>query len=195
MLPEPRFDGDISLEQTLLKRRSVRDYAVAPVTLNEVAQLLWAAQGITDPRGLRTAPSAGATYPLEVYLVAGNVAEVIPGVYRYDPPKHKLVRTLDGDVRVDLSAAALGQSWVKEGAVNIIFTAVYERTTRIYGDRGIKYVHMEVGHAAQNVCLQAVALGLGVVVVGAFYDDRVSEVLNLPTNEKPLYIIPVGRIK
>jgi len=195
ILPEPRYDSDVSLEQTLLKRRSVRDYTGEPLTLNEVSQLLWAAQGITDPRGLRTAPSAGATYPMETYLVAGNVAKVAPGIYRYDPAKHKLVKVLDGDVLADLAAAALGQSWVKEGAINIVFTAIYERTTQRYGERGIRYVHMEVGHAAQNVYLQAVALNLGTVVIGAFYDDRVRNVLNLPGNEQPLYIMPVGKIK
>lgn len=192
-LPDPRYDSKISLEQTLLKRRSIRDYTGEPLTLHETSQLLWAAQGITDARGLRTAPSAGATYPLETYLVVGRVENVTHGVYRYDPPTHKLVKVLEGDVRVDLAAAALGQNWVKEAAINIVLTAIYERTTRRYGDRGTKYVHMEVGHAAQNVCLQAVALNLGAVVVGAFYDDRVSKVLNLPRDEQPLYIIPVGR--
>ncbi len=194
VLPEPRLDSDVSLEQALLTRRSVRDYTGEPLSLDEVSQLLWAAQGITDPRGFRTAPSAGATYPLETYLVVGNVVNVTPGVYRYDPAQHKLVQVVDGDVMADLAAAALGQSYVEEGAINIVFTAVYERTTHRYGDRGIRYVHMEVGHAAQNVYLQAVALNLGTVVIGAFQDDQVNQVLNLPGNEQPLYIIPVGTI-
>lgn len=192
-LPEPRHDSDVSLEKALLKRRSARDYTGESLTLNEVSQLLWAAQGITDPRGLRTAPSAGATYPLETYLVVGDVGNVTPGVYRYDPSRHKLVMVLDGDLRADLAAAALGQSFVEEGAINIVFTAIYERTTRRYGDRGIRYVHMEAGHAAQNIYLQASALNLGTVVVGAFHDDRVREILSLPQQEQPLYIIPVGR--
>lgn len=196
VLPEPRLDSDVSLEQTLLKRRSVRNYADEPLTLTEVSQLLWAAQGITDPRSsFRTAPSAGATYPLETYLVVGNVVDVSPGVYRYDPAKHKLTKVLDGNVGADLAAAALGQSWVGEGAMNIVLAGVYERTTNRYGERGIRYVHMEAGHAAQNIYLQAVALNLGTVVVGAFHDDQVSQVLNLPRNEQPLYIMPVGRIK
>lgn len=192
-LPKPRFDSDVSLEETLSKRRSVRDFTKEPLTLVVVSQLLWAAQGVTDPRGFRTAPSAGATYPLETYLVVGEVEGLAQGVYRYDPAKHALVRVIDGDVRMELAAAALGQSWVKEGTINIVFTAIYERTTRRYGERGIRYVHIEVGHAAQNVCLQAAALNLGAVVVGAFYDDHVKEILNLPRDEHPLYIIPVGR--
>lgn len=192
-LPEPRHNSGISIEETLLKRRSVRDYTGEPLTLPEVSQLLWAAQGITDPRGLRTAPSAGATYPLETYVVVGDVENLAQGVYRYHLPKQELVKVLDGDLRTELAAAALGQSWVREGAINIVFTAIYERTTRRYGDRGIRYVHMEVGHAGQNVYLQAVALGLGTVVIGAFRDDQVKEILNLPQDEHPLYIMPVGR--
>lgn len=194
-LPKPRFDSDVPVEETLLKRRSVRDYTGKPLTLQEVSQLLWAAQGVTDPKGLRTAPSAGATYPLETYLVVGDVEGLTQGVYRYDPAKHGLVRVIGRDLRAELAAAALGQSWVKEGAINIVFTAIYERTTLRYGDRGVRYVHMEAGHAAQNIYLQAVALSLGTVVVGAFYDDRVREVLNLSRDEHPLYIMPVGRTK
>ncbi|MBT9149799.1 MAG: SagB/ThcOx family dehydrogenase [Dehalococcoidia bacterium] len=193
-LPEPRHDGDVSVEATLLKRRSVRDYTGEALTLQEVSQLLWAAQGITDPRGLRTAPSAGATYPLEILLVVGDITNLPQGVYRYKPHEHKLVKVLEGDLRAKLAHAALGQTWVREGAINIIITAIYERTTRRYGDRGIRYVHMEVGHVGQNIHLQAVALNLGTVVVGAFRDDQVKKILNLPPDEHPLYIMPVGRI-
>ena len=192
-LPEPRYDSNVSLEETLLKRRSVRDYTDEPLTLHEVSQLLWAAQGITDPAGLRTAPSAGALYPLEVYVVVGSVQSLSPGVYRYEPDGHQLVKTVDDDKRAGLAAAALEQGCVKEGAINIVFTAVYERTTQKYGERGIRYVHMEVGHAAQNVYLQAVAFNLGTVVIGAFHDDQVMEILSLPQQEQPLYIMPVGR--
>ena len=192
-LPEPRYDSDVSVEQTLLQRRSVRDYTGEPLSLQQVSQLLWAAQGITDRQGLRTAPSAGALYPLEIYLVVGDVENLVRGVYRYQPVGHALRRVLDGDLRAKLAAAALGQGCVKEGAINIVFTAVYERTTQRYGERGIRYVHMEVGHAAQNVYLQAVALHLGTVVIGAFHDDQVREILSLPQQEQPLYIMPVGR--
>jgi len=192
-LPEPRYNGDVSIEQSLLQRRSIRSYTGEPLTLQEVSQLLWAAQGITDPRGFRTAPSAGALYPLEVYVVAGDVQDLSPAIYRYEPDQHQLAKVADGDVRAKLAEVALGQSCVKEGVVDFIFTAVYERTTGKYGDRGARYVHIEVGHAAQNLCLQATALDLGVVTIGAFHDEGVAKLLNLPQNEQPLYIIPVGR--
>ena len=192
-LPEPQYDSDVSIEQSLLNRRSIRSYTGEPLTLQEVSQLLWAVQGITDPRGFRTAPSAGALYPLEVYLVAGDVEDLTSGVYRYEPDGHQLARIIDGDKRAELADAALAQPCVKEGAISIVFAAVYERTTVKYGDRGIRYVHMEAGHAGQNLCLQATAMGLGVVTVGAFHDEQVSKLLNLPQDEKPLYIIPVGR--
>ena len=192
-LPQPRFDSNISLEQALLQRRSVRDYTGEPLTFQEVSQLLWAAQGITDPIGFRTAPSAGGTYPLEIYLVVGDVKDFHAGIYRYQPVGHKLIKILDGDMTMELYTAALEQVWVKEGAINIVITAVYERTTGKYGERGIRYVHMEAGHAAQNVYLQAVALNLGTVSIGAFHDNLVKEILNLDQQEEPLYIMPVGR--
>jgi len=184
----------VSIEQSLLKRRSTRSYTGEPITLQELSQLLWAAQGITDSgRGFRTAPSAGALYPLEVYVVAGDVQNLVSGIYKYEPDEHELARLIDGDKKSELADIALAQACVKEGALAIVFTAVYERTTVKYGERGIRYVHIEVGHAAQNVCLQAVAMGLGIVPVGAFHDEPVARLLNLPDNEQPLYIIPVGR--
>ena len=192
-LPEPRYDSDVSIEQSLLQRRSIRSYTGEPLTLEEVSQLLWAAQGITDPRGFRTAPSAGALYPLEVYVVAGDVKKLACGIYKYEPEEHELALLINGDKRSELADAALAQPWVKEGAVVIVFTAVYGMTAIKYGERGIRYVHIEVGHAAQNLCLQATAMGLGVVTVGAFHDEKVSKLLNLPKDEEPLYIIPVGR--
>jgi len=192
-LPEPRRDGDVSVEEALSSRRSIREYTGEPLTLQEVSQLLWAAQGITDPRDFRTAPSAGALYPLEVYLVVGDVENLAKGIYKYKPHEHELVKVLDGDIKAELAKAALGQAWVKEAAIDIVIAAVYERTTVKYGDRGIRYVHMEAGHAAQNLCLQATAMDLGIVTVGAFHDEQVKEVLNLPENEQPLYIVPLGR--
>jgi len=194
-LPEPVFDSGVSLEQSLRERRSVRDYSGQPLTLGELSQLLWAAQGITSPAGARTAPSAGALYPLEVYVVVGDVRELSPGVYHYIPEGHELSQTLDGDRRDDLAHAALGQDWVAEAAAVFLLAAVYERTTDKYGDRGIRYVHLEAGHAAQNLCLEAVALGLGAVTVGAFDDGQVASIVGLPEDEKPLYIIPAGRAK
>ncbi|HAU32268.1 MAG: Nitroreductase family protein [Desulfotomaculum sp. 46_296] len=194
-LSEPKYDSKTSIEEALLKRKSVRGYKDEPLTLTEVSQLLWAAQGITEPRrNYRTAPSAGALYPLEVYVVIGNVEGVAKGVYKYKPLEHELVKVKNEDVRNELTAATLGQTWVGEGAIVIIFSAVYKRTTQKYDDRGIRYIHMEVGHAAQNVYLQAVSLGLGTVAVGAFKDNEVRKILNVPDEEYLLYIMPVGKI-
>jgi SagB-type dehydrogenase family enzyme len=194
-LPEIVQESDTSIEKALLKRRSVRSYKDSPLTLAEVSQLLWAAQGITSPRGLRTAPSAGALYPLEIYVIAGNVNDLPDGIYNYRPLKHELVTIVKGDKRNELCNAARGQSSIRTAAAVIVFSAVYERITMKYGNRGIKYVHIETGHAAQNVFLQAVSLNLGTVVIGAFFDDVVTEVLTMPDGEQPLYIMPVGRMK
>jgi SagB-type dehydrogenase family enzyme len=192
-LPRPEYEGDFSVEQSLLERRSTRSYANEPLTLDEISQLLWAAQGITDAGGHRTAPSAGALYPLEVYIVVGDVEGLAPGIYHYLPEDYELELLGGGDMRDKLADAALSQSSVRDGAVSIVITAIYERTTDKYGERGIRYVHIEVGHAAQNICLQATAMGLGLVTVGAFHDEDVAEVLGLADDEKPMYIIPVGR--
>lgn len=193
-LPEPAYYSDTSLEETLLGRRSVRDYSEKPVTLQQLSQLLWAAQGITDPTGKRTAPSAGALYPLEVYVVIGNVEEVAPGVYAYEPETHTLRKIKNGDQRQSLAEVALNQESVRQGAIDIVITAIYERTTVKYGERGIRYVHIEAGHAAQNICLQAVALKMGAVTIGAFEDEGVLNVLGLSADEAPLYIIPAGNL-
>lgn len=192
-LPEPRYDSEVSLEKTLVERRSVRDYTDLPLTLEEISQLFWASQGLTDEKGFRTAPSAGALYPIEVYAVVGRVTGLTAGVYRYEPEGHQLSKVISGDLRDALARAALGQDSVRDGAVSFVFTAIYERTTGKYGGRGERYVHIEVGHAAENLLLEVVALGLGAVPVGAFYDDEVAKILKLGANEVPLYIIPVGR--
>ena len=192
-LPEPSYMGNTSVEAALSQRRSIRDYSGENLTLDEVSQLLWAAQGITAPWGGRTAPSAGALYPLELYVVVGNVEGIDKGVYKYSREEHELEKVKEGDIRAELADAAVGQECVRDAAIDIVFTAVYERTTRKYGERGIRYVHMEAGHAAQNVYLQAVSLDLGTVVIGAFFDDRVKELVNAGEQENPLYIMPVGR--
>ncbi|RLA84987.1 MAG: nitroreductase [Deltaproteobacteria bacterium] len=192
-LPAPQLRGDLSLEEVLSHRRSVRSFRKEGLTLKEISQLLWAAQGITDPRGFRTAPSAGALYPLEVYLVVGKAEGLGSGVYHYLPKGHKLVKVKEGDVRSALCRAALGQPWVGEAPVVFCIAAEYERTTAKYGPRGIRYVHLEAGHAAQNLCLQAVSLGLGSVTVGAFGDQEVQRILGLPQRHRPLYLIPVGK--
>lgn len=192
-LPTPRYDGATSVEQALLKRRSVREYADAPLTLAELGQLLWAAQGVTDLAGFRTAPSAGALYPMEVYAVVRSVTGLTAGVYRYRPREHALERRATGNRLAELSKAALGQAAVRDAAVVLVLAAVYERTTQKYGERGVRYVHMEAGHVSQNVYLQAVSLGLGTVTIGAFYDEEVKSVVGLADNEQPLYLMPIGR--
>jgi len=192
-LPPPRLDSTYSLERSLQERRSIRAFSPSPLTLPEVSQLLWAAQGITGAGGLRTAPSAGALYPLEVYLVVGQMQGLAAGVYHYRPDGHRLIPWLPADKRAELAAAAFGQSWLRHSAVIIVFTAVDTRTTRKYGDRGIRYIALEAGHAGQNVLLQATALGLGAAVVGAFDDPWVDRLLNLPSQEHTLYLLPVGR--
>ena len=194
-LMKPRSDSDTSVEEALLNRRSVRSYVDGALTLQEFSQLLWATQGVTAPQGMRTAPSAGGLYPLEVYVAVGDVEGLSPAIYRYLPDVHSIQRVLDGDMRGELAQASLGQRWIENAAVDIVIAAVYERTTAKYGERGLRYVHMEAGHAAQNLCLQATALRLGVVTVGGFDDERVGATLNLPHNQKPLYVIPVGRIE
>lgn len=191
-LPPPRRDGALSVEEALRRRRSVRSYAEGPLTLAEVGQLLWAAQGVTGPDGKRTAPSAGALYPLEVFLVAGRVEELETGVYRYRPAGHELLRCAEGDRRRDL-AGATRQGWIGTGPAILIVAAVYERTEVKYGARAERYVPIEAGAAGENVYLQATALGLGTVMVGAFDDRVVREVLTLRAEEEPLLLMPVGR--
>ena len=192
-LPEPRYDGDVSVEHALRMRRSVRSYKDDPLDLSEISQILWSAQGITSRRRFRTAPSAGALYPLELYVIAGNVKRLSPALYKYNPHNHTLIKTVAGDMRSELSRAALNQSAIKKAPAVLLFCAVYERTTGKYGRRGVRYVHMEVGHAAQNVCLQAIALGLNTAVIGAFRDTEVKNIARLPDDEHPLYFLPVGR--
>lgn len=191
-LPEPKYIGTSSLEEALHKRRSVRTFKDGPVTMSEVSQLIWAAHGITGPGGLRTVPSAGALYPLELYVVAGNVDGLPAGIYKYRPKNHELLSVAKGDRRNDLCNAALGQSSIRRAAAILVLTGVYERTISKYGERGIRYVHMESGHSAQNIYLQTIPLGLGTVAIGAFHDEEVKRVLNLQNMERPLYILPIG---
>ena len=191
-LPAPDITGNKFLEQLLQERRSVREYQKSRLSLAQIGQLLWAAQGITDAKGFRTAPSAGALYPLELYAVVGNVETLQAGVYHYEPKSHQLKITREGKFSKVLARAAYGQSSVRDAAAVIVFAAVYERTTTKYSKRGERYVHIEVGHAAENLFLQAQALDLGTVVIGAFYDDEVTEVLQLPSNVSPLLLMPVG---
>lgn len=193
ILPTPVHDSETSVEKALLERRSLREYGREPLTLAEISQLLWAAQGITHPAGLRTAPSAGALYPLEIYLLTGNVTNLRAGIYHYKPENHALSLIAEGDQRPALRQAALDQSAVQDAAAVIVIAAIYERTTVKYGERGVSYVHMEVGSVAQNVYLQATSLDLGTVFIGAFHEDEVKRVLHLAADEQPLCLMPVGR--
>ena len=192
-LPAPKLDGACSLEKAIALRRSVRAFAPEPLSLEDVSQLLWAAQGITGEDGLRSAPSAGATYPLQTYMVAGNVTGLDAGVYRYENQGHSLSLLFGGDERTKLCDAALGQSCVLQAPLSLILTAVKDRTIKIYKGFGEGYVNMEAGHAAQNVHLQAAALGLASVPVGAFDAAVVKRILWLMPHEETLYILPVGK--
>jgi len=194
-LPEPGYTSNVSIEEAIQGRRSTRRYKDDALTLKEVSQLLWAAQGITGlEKGFRAAPSAGAMYPLDLYVVAGNVEGLDAGVYRYSPGGHTITKTMDGDIRRELTEACLNQRMIERGAFTIVFTAIYERTTNRYGDRGIRYVHVDVGHAAENIYLQVVSMGLGTVAMGAFDDLAVKRILSLSPEQEPLYLMPVGRV-
>jgi len=194
ILPSPETAGDISVEEALANRRSRRDFQDKELSAEQLSQILWAAYGITEPsRGLRTAPSAGALYPLEIYVVVGDVTEIEPGVYKYDPGEHKITRTVDRDIREELSVAALNQAMIRNAPITVVYTAVFSRITERYGERGReRYVFMEIGHSAQNIYLQAEALGLDTCAIGAFTDSRVSELLSLSAEEEPFYFLPVG---
>ncbi len=194
-LPNPSHRGKLSVEEAILKRRSIRRFRGDPLTLSQLSQLLWSAQGITASGGRRTAPSAGATYPLEIFAVTGEqtVDSLGAGVYHYQTDSHALNVHIGGDLRPALAEASLGQTCIAASPVDIIVCALYSRTVYRYGKRGERYVHIEVGHVGQNISLQAIALGLGTVMVGAFDDEQVRTVLHLEEQLKPLYIIPVGK--
>ena len=196
-LPSPKHKGQVSVEEAIFNRRSIRRYKDEPLTLEEVSQLLWAAGGKTIDGvtgATRAYPSAGGIYPLEIYLIAGDVEGLASGIYHYQWRDHSIDLMEDGDVRKKLTRAALGQGMVARAPMSLVFTAVYRRTTARYGQRGeARYVPMDMGGAGQNVHLQAEALNLGTVIIGAFNDQEVKEVLG-SQDEEPLYIMPVGRI-
>ena len=202
VLPEPVLNGEMSVERALANRRSRRDFTDEGLTQRELSQILWAAYGVTLPvpnrpalrGGLRTAPSAGAMFPFEIYVVVGNVEGIEAGVYLYDSERHRLVRTIIGDVREELDSASWNQEMVKTAPITVVYTAVFSRMTGRYGARGReRYVCMDLGHSAQNIYLMVEALGLGTCAIGAFQDESVSRVLRLPQEEEPLYLMPVGR--
>ncbi len=194
-LPAPSLEGEVSVEEAVGRRRSRREFTDRSLTLEQLGQILWAAQGITDEtRGFRASPSAGATYPMFLYVAVGEggVSGLQAGVYRYEPDQHALTAVLEGDVRASAARAALGQTFVAQAPVCFLMAADYERTAGRYGDRAERYVHMEVGHIGQNIYLQAEALELGTVAVGAFRDDALGRVFGLPEDQDALYLMPVG---
>jgi len=191
-LPAPHLESSFSLEKALASRRTLRSFVGGPLTLHDVAQLLWAAQGISNLDGLRTAPSAGALFPLELHLLAGEVEGLAAGLYRYDAKHHTLAPERKGDLRTAVARLALDQDWIGQSSVIFVVSAVCSRTAVKYGDRAKRYIHMEVGHASQNLLLQATALELRSAIVGAFDDDHLRELLGLPEDEQPLILLPVG---
>lgn len=197
-LPAPSYKGKMSVEQAIQDRKSIRSFEDIPLSINDVSQLLWSAggvtvDGVTGPT--RAYPSAGAVYPLEIYLVAGNVRTLTSGIYRYDWKDHSLILMKKGDFRVPLARAALGQQMIRNAPVTIVITARYDKATRRYGQRGAtRYISMDAGHLGQNVHLQAQSIGLGTVMVGAFRDAEAAGVLGVK-GETPIYMMPVGRTR
>ena len=195
-LPSPEYSSRVSLEEAIYKRRSIRSFRSESLTLAQISQLLWAAggktiDGVTGPS--RSYPSAGGIYPLEIYLVVGNISALQQGIYKYSWRDHSLRMVKSGDYRKSLARAALNQIFIEQAPATIVFAVLYRKTARIYGNRGIvRYVHMDAGHAAQNVYLQAAAMGLGTVAVGAFDDRPVKKLLDL-SQEDPIYLLPLGR--
>jgi SagB-type dehydrogenase family enzyme len=189
-LPSPKTIGRMSLEEAIVNRHSVRSFSKKELSLEEISQLLWAAYGQRDVDSVtgasKTVPSAGALYPMEIYLVSPN------GVFHYFPSSHSLKEISDKDLRSALSRAALWQEALTRAAVNFVITCVYDKICWKYGERGMRYAHIEAGHIAQNIHLQAVCLGLGSAPIGAFSDTAVQKALYLPKDNIPLYIIPVG---
>ncbi len=208
-LPDPRYESETSVEKAIRMRRSVRSYVQEPLAISDISQILWAAQGITRKKeepparwntkyewqgGLRSAASAGALYPMELYLVAGNVQGLSKGVYKYIPKSHSLKKVVEGDKKTEIYDAALRQGSIKQGAALIVMAGIYERTSFKYGERAERYVHMEVGFIGGNIYLQGISLGIGTVMIGAFEDEELKKALDLPEDEHPLAIMPLGKI-
>ena len=200
-LPDINTIGNVSLEEVLNKRRSRRHFINRKVSIQNISQILWAAYGITqlapdEPYiygGYRTTPSAGVVYPLKIYLLAGNVKDIESGIYKFDPIERTIIRVVNSDVRTDLAVAAINQEMIQKAPASIIICAVSEKMIKRYGERGLnRFIPMEAGHASQNIYLQVEALHMGTCTVGAFIDDDVKKVMELPENENPLYIMPVG---
>jgi SagB-type dehydrogenase family enzyme len=194
-LPKPRIDSDISLENTIKERRTIRSFNSERLTMEQFSQLLWAAQGITDDSGYkRAAASGGALYPMDIYSVVGRdgIEGIKAGIYHYEPNDHSISLILEGDFSAELAEASFSQKWMARAPLNLVITAEYGRVCGRYGERGVRYAMIEAGHIGQNIFLQAEALSLGVGIVGAFQDERVINAMNIPANHEPLLIMPVG---
>jgi SagB-type dehydrogenase family enzyme len=191
-LVEPRQTGSVSVEHCITQRRSVRGFRDQTLGMDELGQLVWAAQGITAADGKRAVSSAGALYPLQLYAACRNVNGMTGGVYRYDPAHHDLLLLSPGRQCEKLFDVARGQEWIASASAVICIAANFERTTSKYGVRGRGYVYMEAGQAAESLMLQAVALGLASTIVGAFGDNEVKHLLHLAPDETPLCLLPVG---
>ncbi|MCF6154336.1 MAG: SagB/ThcOx family dehydrogenase [Candidatus Brocadia sp.] len=197
ILPKPEYRG-ISLESAIEKRRSVRNYSSKPLTLLQLSQLLFSAQGITGKsydQPLRTAPSAGALYPFEIYVIANNAEGLPQGIYHYAVLNHSLELVKLGDFRKVITDAGLKQEMLGDAHVTFVLSAIFDRIRHKYGERGFRYVYMEAGHISQNIYLQAVSLGLGSVSVGAFLDEEVNQLIGVDgQNEAVIYLHAVGTL-
>jgi SagB-type dehydrogenase family enzyme len=191
-LPNPKLKSSFSLEEALMARKTTRNYSSQPVTLPEVSQLLWAAQGITRGR-FRSAPSAGALYPLEIY-VTGKIDGLGEGTFHYLVSDHSLAKVGNNDLRKSLYEAAYNQRCIIKAPILIAITCFYSRVTKKYGEKGVRYTHLEVGHVAQNIHLQVENLNLGTVCLCGFDDNVVKNILNLSENEDPIYLMPIGHV-
>lgn len=195
-LPQPREIGPVSLEEAIIKRRSVRSFSEQPITLESLSQLLWSAQGITrrlEKLDLRAAPSAGATYPMETYAIVNSVEDCPQGLYHYQVSGHSLEILKQEPLSGKLAAAALHQPFLAKAAVCFLWTAVFARVEHRYGKRALRYTYTEAGHIAQNLCLQAAALDLSSCVVGAFFDEEIEELLTVDEKyESIVYLAAVG---
>ncbi len=198
-LPKPSFKGNVSVEEALLGVRSIRNFGSKPLTLGQVSQILWAANGNLPPDAVsgattKVTPSAGGIYPLEVFLVSGqdSVSGLPAGIYRYRPQTNALATLTSGDQRAAVAQSAVGQMWLARAPAIVIIAAEFARMRPKYGDRGVQYVFIEAGNADQNVCLQAAALGLRVGTVGAFNDPQLTQAMKLPKGIDPILIIAVG---
>jgi SagB-type dehydrogenase family enzyme len=194
-LPKPIIRSGPSLEQALAQRRSHRTFADRPVPLADLAQLLWAGQGLSGVYDGRTAPSAGGMHLMQLHIVAAHISGLEPGVYRYQAGSHEVEVLATGDLRDEVRDATSDQECLGEGAADIIIGVAPAAAIQRYGERGIRYLHMEAGHVAQNICLQATALGLAATTVAAFDDEAMACAARLRSGEQALYAIPVGHAR